>query len=306
MSKAETQTDLDQILTDNRNNMENLNEVQLEIKESLEQKMLHAFAEGDDHFDAFVSSLSEEQKELIPNLSRLFEAGGVNPRPSAPSIAATPASKPSAGGLFGMGGFPKTTPPGGGMAGNGGFPDTSKTPIIPQKAAPSPSMLPRGNPVMNSYNNVPGNVGSGGGSGSYRNSSTGANYEAPYGSSPGVQSGPAPVRPAPVAQETKPPMKLGGPVNKVVPPKPAVQPQKSVAPKPVSKPATIRPATPVRPNKPITAKPVRPVSKAKPTFRATGASDIGSHMSRSLGGLNEEKQVKESFESFLRNKFLKG
>ena len=295
--------------------MSNIDAIKQEIKESLEKKLLQAYAEGDETFEQFVSGLSEEQKDLLPGLTSLLEAGG-NPAlvgKGPPSASSLMNSNPlrGAGGFAGFGGFPNTqSKPKPSTAPMAPTPKPAASPVSsapPLKSSPPPVARPA--PVMGSYNNVPGTPGAGGvAQGAYVKASNGNGYESKGQNAPGSPGGPAPSRPAAVA------------------PKPA--PAAAVAPRPAqaAPPAVKRVAAgaPSRPNKPVQnvakppVKPVRAAPKparapakpvqrtAKPSFRSTGASNIGSHMSKSMGGLGEETHIKESFESFLRNKFLKG
>lgn len=240
--------------------MPNIDIIKQEIKEHLERQLLQAYAEGDTTFESFVSGLSEEQKDLLPGLTSLLEAGG-NPAlvGKGPAPIAVAPSLMNRNPLKGVGGF----------AGFGGFPNvkqSSQSKISTPNATAAP---------------VRGAVGS--------------------------PSGPAPVKP-----------------NSIAPPVRSVSAQAASLPKTSPLPNNA-PTAPSKPNKPVQStkpvKPVRPVTSApkpakapvkpaqrtsKSTFRNTNTNSIGSHMSRSMGGLGEETHIKESFESFLRSKFLKG
>lgn len=134
-------------------------------------------------------------------------------------------------------------------------------------------------PVLGSGANLPGSTTGGGvGSDAFKNPNPNKTFAAANQGKEGTPSGPAPMK-------------------AVTAPPPELITAKS---EPVAR--SVNAAPPPRINH--TPSPAR----SKPTFRTTGTSDIGSHMSRVMGGLGEgtinQTQIKESFESFLRNRFL--
>ena len=121
----------------------------------------------------------------------------------------------------------------------------------------------------------------------------------------------APSTPAPSTPAPMPNIPLNRPTQQ---PAPAAQAQtvpSASAAQPKAVTQTVKPMAKPQPkaNMPARKSVQRPAAKpspSRPTF-STGTSSLGSHMSRSMGGLGEETnfQLKESFETFIRHKYNK-
>lgn len=136
----------------------------------------------------------------------------------------------------------------------------------PGAQAQQVTTAPRAQSKMGSYANVPGNVGSGGVAKGDYVKNNGKDYQSYGQGAQGSPSGPAPDRPS---------VSVGSSGNDTISKSPAAAPAKASAPTP-------------RPRPQARAKPAAPARK------------------ETTGDIMNRMWVKESFESFLRNNFLKG
>jgi hypothetical protein len=198
-----------------------------EIRQSLEERLTHAYENYDDAgFSDFVSSLTEEEIAIL----------GLDEQYS--------------------------TPRGGPVS----APKTAKDALRAADRGPRPVSHPHMGTGAQ-VRNVPGTSGSG---------MPGSGFQATRAPAPATAPAPA-AKPATA-------------------PAPAARPVQRQAPRPAAKPAA----------------PKRMVPRSKPPSRSSygagSAGDVGSSLSGTVASRMTEEtkpQIKESFESFLRNKFLK-
>lgn len=309
--------------------MSNIDVIKQEIKEHLEKQLLYAYALGESEFDEFVSGLSEEQKDLLPGLNNLLEGrGGMGPAAKGMPVLAGKGPAPvapstsmfnknplrGAGGFAGFGGFPNTTP-----TSRMGSTNATAKPVQGQAGSPSGPSVARSRPPTSTASSV-------GPSSTISSTQAPAPIPAAAAATNAMASGKmsttmpkpqsnSPINPIPAAapaQAAATSVKMNSDIRSKTQKSPVAPQQKRPLPavaKPIqttqNRPNVAKP--PVRPAQKAAKPPMRPAQKsAKSTFRNTNTSNMGSHMSRSMGGLGEETNLKESFESFLRNKFLKG
>jgi hypothetical protein len=247
-----------------------------EIRENLEANLIAIHESGDDElFENYVNSLTEEELQIL----------GLN--------------ETSGGGLFGMGGFPSKSDP---------KQDAPKEEPGAQTRPTQPEVS------KNTITNIPG---------SRPDSTTGRITGQPQSLDPRSQSavGAAPAitsaaqqRPSlptpPANSRTDAPVAGIGKTPKADAPaeEPGAQTRPAQAPAP--KPATpaARPTTPAaRPAARPAPRPApRPSAEPNIHMQAFGATAVSGDSARGPQVYRENVQIKESLESFLRNRFLKG
>ena len=239
----------------------------------LEISLIEAYRSDEQTFKEFVGNLSEEE------LNQLFEAGV----PTVAPTAAYQAGSPYRG--RGSAGLARPLAP---------------TPAAPKPVAPTPAAPYQGR----------GSAGKG----VYApmRPATPVQASAPASTTTVAKTVPAPIRPAPPASSQLAPVpgiavtpprqpastsSVPSQVASTIKPRTAIS-STSQTPAPAAKPAPQRAATPVR---------RQAATKPAPKFGFGGGNHdtAAGAFAKSFGNVNE-KRLAESFEKFIRNRFLKG
>lgn len=240
----------------------------------LEISLIEAYQSDEQTFKEFVGNLSEEE------LNQLFEAGVPTMTPTAAYQAGSPYRGRGSAGLA--------------------------RPLAPTPAAPKPIAPTPAAPYQ-------GRGSAGKGVYAPMRPATPVQASAPTSTTTVAKTVPAPIRPAPPASSQLAPV----PGIAVTPPRqPAPAPTSSVPsqvastikPRPAISSISPAPAPAAKPA-PQRAAPVKRQAAAKPTpkfgFGGGNHDTAAGAFAKSFGNVNE-KRLAESFEKFIRNRFLKG